>query len=189
VNANFLRNFFLTFIIILIFVPASSFAENGTNSPDTLLQKPNDSLFSHISNVLGVEVDSTSDINFLQYVTSWLGTPYRYGSSSRSGIDCSGFVTNVFNEIYNISLSRSSAAMINDVSKVKKDELQIGDILFFKIRKGRISHVGIYLGNGKFIHSSLSSGVRVDSLDHEYYRKRFYAGGRVEAVAMRHVEL
>jgi lipoprotein Spr len=117
---------------------------------------------------------------YLYYqVYDWLGTRYKYSGSSKKGIDCSGFVNEVYKNAYCIELNRSSGSMFTQVKPVEKDELQEGDILFFKIRKNQISHVGVYLGNNKFAHASVHSGVIVSDLDEAYYKKYFYKGGRV----------
>jgi lipoprotein Spr len=70
--------------------------------------------------------------------------------------------------------------LYNEVDAVHTDSLQEGDILFFKIRKGQISHVGIYLGRGKFAHASVHKGVMVSDLQEPYYKKYFYCGGRLK---------
>ncbi|MDQ3072215.1 MAG: C40 family peptidase [Bacteroidota bacterium] len=85
----------------------------------------------------------------------------------------------VYKDVYDILLPRSSAEQYEKSKKVKKESLQTGDLVFFKIEKGgKISHVGIYLGNNKFVHASTSKGVRIDDLETEYYRKTFLSGGR-----------
>ncbi|WP_052695111.1 C40 family peptidase [Hymenobacter sp. AT01-02] len=111
-----------------------------------------------------------------------MGTPYRYGSNSKSGTDCSGFVTRVFKEVYGITLQRSSRSMFEKVKHVQKDEMQTGDLVFFRRGPGQpIYHVGIYLKDGKFAHSACGGGVMVSSLTQAYYSRNFYAAGRVES--------
>jgi cell wall-associated NlpC family hydrolase len=113
-------------------------------------------------------------------VARWIGTPYRYGRNSKKGTDCSGFVTSIYKEVYGIKLSRSSQSMYKDVKRINKDEMQTGDLVFFRRSpKQPIFHVGIYLKNNKFIHSAINGGVKVSSLQEPYYRNYFYAAGRV----------
>jgi lipoprotein Spr len=117
---------------------------------------------------------------YLYYqVFDWLGTRYKYSGNSKKGIDCSGFVSEVYKNTYCIDLNGSSGSIYTQVKPVDKCELQEGDILFFKIRKNQISHVGVYLGNNKFAHASVHSGVIVSDLDEQYYKKYFYKGGRL----------
>lgn len=107
----------------------------------------------------------------------YLGTRYRYGGSSSRGFDCSGFTAYVYRQ-YGINLPHNSAAQYRVGKPVRRSELRPGDLVFFRTRGRRISHVGIYIGNGKFVHASSARGrVRVDTLNSGYYRQR-YAGAR-----------
>ena len=108
-----------------------------------------------------------------------VGTRYRYGGSTENGFDCSGFTRSVF-EKFDISLPRSSREMAKIGTEVEKDELLPGDLVFFDIRRrGYVSHVGIYVGDGKIVHASRHSGVTYDSLSEEYYEKRYFSARRV----------
>ncbi|HET6227958.1 MAG TPA: NlpC/P60 family protein [Bacteroidia bacterium] len=116
---------------------------------------------------------------YLYYqVYDWLGPRYKYSGSSKNGIDCSGFVCEMYRNAYCVTLNGSSGSIYTQVKPVEKTELKEGDILFFKIRKKQISHVGVYLGNNKFAHASVHSGVIVSDLNEEYYKKYFFKGGR-----------
>lgn len=118
---------------------------------------------------------------YLYYqVYDWLGTRYQYSGESKKGIDCSGFVSKMYKDAYCVNLLGGSRDIWTMVAPVEKTELKEGDILFFKIRKGQISHVGIYLGNNKFAHASVHSGVILSDLEEEYYKKYFYKGGRIK---------
>lgn len=108
------------------------------------------------------------------------GARYRRGGTSRSGFDCSGFVKYVFST-KGVKLPHSSRALFNCGKPVAQSNLQEGDIVFFRgtYRRG-ISHVGIYVGNRQFIHaSSPGRGVRIDSLDQAYYRRRYVGARRI----------
>jgi lipoprotein Spr/probable lipoprotein NlpC len=134
------------------------------------------------SGVLGVNLDSSCNPQFVQTITSWLGTPYRHAGYSKQGIDCSGFVSRIYKDVYNIDLTHSSSSMIFQMKTiVKKDELKEGDILFFRIHGRRISHVGIYIGDNKFIHASPERGIVVDDLREPYYMHSYYTAGRPDA--------
>lgn len=107
---------------------------------------------------------------------NYLGVPYRYGGTTTSGFDCSGFTRYVFEKTLNISIPRTAAeqAHYSGFLKVSRDELQPGDLVFFNTMKRAYSHVGIYLGNGKFVHSPRTgSVVRVDRIANSYWSARF----------------
>ena len=141
-----------------------------------------DSLTYHYyAQTLGLHLAFDENKDLLRTVTDWIGTPYSYGSNSRKGTDCSGFVTRVFHEVYGINLVHSSRAMFSNSRRVAKSEMETGDLVFFRRGKGPIYHVGIYLKDGKFAHSACNGGVMVSSLNQPYYQRNFYAAGRVPA--------
>lgn len=108
------------------------------------------------------------------------GVRYRWGGSSRSGFDCSGFTRYVFRHKAGIELPHSASAQFRKGTPVSRSELKPGDLVFFQTYRRGASHVGIYIGNGKFIHASSARGrVRVDSLDEGYYRQRYLGARRV----------
>jgi len=131
------------------------------------------------SDKLGVTFKGSEDLKLVSCLSEWLGTPYKYGGNTRQGTDCSGMVSAVFKEVYNINMYRNSADQLKNVKVIDKSELRAGDLVFFKIYNDTISHVGIYLGENKFIHSSTRKGVVVNSLEEDYYKKCYFTSGRV----------
>jgi len=122
--------------------------------------------------------------NILSEAESYLGTPYRYGGTSRSGIDCSAFVLSVFGAAAGMSLPRVAAQQSQEGDSVEKTELQKGDLVFFSHRGSRISHVGIVEevtpeGEVKFIHAATSKGVMVSSLEDNYWGPKFKFAKRI----------
>ncbi len=108
------------------------------------------------------------------------GVRYRWGGTSRSGFDCSGFTRYVFRQRAGIELPHSASAQFRMGKPVPRNELKPGDLVFFQTYRRGASHVGIYIGNGKFIHASSAGGrVRVDSLNDGYYRQRYLGARRV----------
>lgn len=131
---------------------------------------------------LGMEISEADNHKLYHEIKGWIGTPYRYGGNTHDGVDCSGFIVNLYHKVYGVKLQRSSELIYkNNCSKIEKSQLCEGDLVFFKTGKGkRISHVGIYLKNGKFAHASTSRGVIISSLDDDYYRRNFLQAGRVK---------
>lgn len=122
--------------------------------------------------------------DILTEAESYLGTPYRYGGTTRRGIDCSAFVLSVFGASAGLSLPRVAASQAQEGEDVDKSELQKGDLVFFSQGRGRISHVGIVEsvseeGTVKFIHAATSKGVMVSSLTDSYWGPKFRFAKRV----------
>ena len=117
----------------------------------------------------------------VDYASTFLGVPYVYGGGSPKGFDCSGFTSYVYKH-FNVSLPHSSASQYTRVSKVSRDNLQPGDQVFFASSAGgsRINHVGIYVGNGNFIHAPRPGKVVCyDSLYSSYYSSHYVGAGTV----------
>jgi cell wall-associated NlpC family hydrolase len=121
--------------------------------------------------------------DMLQFAQSMQGTPYSYGSASRHATDCSGFMLQVLGH-EGIKMPRTAAEQSQKGQHVSGSDLKPGDLVFFATSRGsRISHVGMYVGKGKFIHASSGGGkVQVNSLDEKYYRSRFATARRVAKV-------
>ena len=117
----------------------------------------------------------------LDTALSYLGVPYRFGGASpRTGFDCSGLVNHVFRQAFGLSLPRSAREIARTGAAVARGDLRPGDLVFFNTRGFVNSHVGIYLGDSKFVHAPNSrSRVRIDDLDDTYYAARFNGARRI----------
>lgn len=122
----------------------------------------------------GLNIDSCENQSLYFEIYKWIGTPYRFGGSTEKGLDCSGFSKKIYDASFCHTLSGSSRDIYASAQPIDLESIKEGDLLFFKTRKGRISHVGIYLSNGKFAHASSSSGVIISDLNEEYYQRTFY---------------
>lgn len=129
--------------------------------------------------LLDTTVESLPDHFLLQQVDEWMGVRYRSGGNSKKGIDCSGFTSTIFANYCGLQLPRTSKQQYEHCEKIEPDQLRAGDLLFFNTRGRGVSHVGIYLGNNKFIHASVSNGVMVSDRFEPYYSKRFLGAGRI----------
>ncbi len=115
----------------------------------------------------------------MDYCEDWLGTPYRGGGETKQGVDCSGFVSNVYRDVYGIKLPRRSLDMESACQKTSKKDLREGDLVFFNNKpNGKTNHVGIFLDKDRFIHASTSKGVTISRFDEKYWAERFRCGGK-----------
>lgn len=111
---------------------------------------------------------------------SSLGTPYVWGGTSPNGYDCSGFVYSMFKNQLGISLTRTTYTQVKEGRSVPRDQMMAGDLVFFNTSGNSVSHVGIYIGDGQFIHASSGKGqVIISSLSEGYYNSRFVAARRI----------
>lgn len=140
---------------------------------------------SAVSSSQKVEISSSlapQSRSLLKEVDGWLGTPYKYGGNDRNGIDCSALMLRVYDDALNIKLPRNSRAQSNYCTPIDRRDLIPGDLVFFATTKGssKVSHVGMYIGEGRMVHSSASRGVIVSDLSADYYTRTFAGAGRVE---------
>ena len=127
------------------------------------------------TNTQTTDAATYSDLKDQAY--TYLGTPYLYGGTTSSGFDCSGYSQRVFANL-GIQLNRTSSGQYSQGTSVSKSNLQIGDLVFFNTSGSGVSHLGIYVGSGNFIHSSSSKGVSVSSINDPYYWGSRYIGAK-----------
>lgn len=123
--------------------------------------------------------DETVNMNeaLMDVYNEWKGVKYKFGGNSKRGIDCSAFTQKIFKEKFDITIPRTTRTQVNIGKKIKKSELAIGDLVFFKTGK-QDRHVGIYMGNGDFLHASIK-GVKFTKLNKPFYRKHYWTSRRI----------
>ncbi len=168
-----------SFSLLVLFLPSCK-TSNLPKTTENSKPKATASAYKKYSDKLGITVDKNSNLKLLQEVIDWWGTPYKYGGESKAGADCSGFVQMVYSAVYNKQLPRSTKQQHEFCKKINKNQLKEGDLVFFETGGKGISHVGIFLREGRFAHASSTKGVIVNSLEEEYYTKAYRASGRVE---------
>lgn len=146
----------------------------GVNSD---IEKSRDLQFKY-SVYIDVPVELLTDTLLLCFMEEWYGVRYRYGGSTKKGIDCSAFSSEMLSAVFGFQVPRTVREQYQACTLLTKEELREGDLVFFNTTGG-ISHVGVFLMNNKFVHASSSSGVMISDLDETYYAKRFLGGGRL----------
>ncbi|MBL7923900.1 MAG: C40 family peptidase [Bacteroidia bacterium] len=167
--------------IFLSFTAFAAFAQ-----PKVTYLYPEDDLItsyrkSYLSQEIGFPLREDANLMLYDTITTWLGTPYKFAGNCEKGIDCSGFVNVLFDRVYGKHIgARNSAEIFEQVHKIDKHDIREGDMVFFRIHKRRISHIGLYLGDNKFVHASTSRGVIISDLNDPYYKKYFAGAGRLK---------
>jgi lipoprotein Spr len=127
--------------------------------------------------LLNESVEKLTNVVLYKTIDDWYGTRYRYGGTTSRGIDCSAFTQILSNYAFGWMLPRTAREQYYAMEYIPKEELQEGDFVFFNTRGG-ISHVGMYLQNNKFVHSSSSDGVSIGDLNSKYWSVRFIGARR-----------
>jgi len=139
-----------------------------------------DTVISKYAEMINVERKELSNFNLYFFINHWYGTPYKWGGDDSSGIDCSAFTQKLYNKVFDVEIVRTAREQRRQCDRIKyPEDATEGDLLFFRIHHLRVSHVGVYLANGYFVHSSSSKGVVISNLNNKYWRRRFAGCGRL----------
>jgi lipoprotein Spr len=124
-------------------------------------------------------VEKLTNVPLLQLIDKWWGTRYCMGGVTENCIDCSAFTQIIMRDIWGLSLPRTSQEQFQVVERIDTADLKEGDLVFFNTSGSRISHVGVYLLNNKFVHAATSGGVMISDLYERYWSQRFRGAGRI----------
>lgn len=173
----------LSLLLVTTLLTNNSYASGGFCSIlEKICDQKNIDLdaFSYFFQKVGVNINKATDLGMYANIFKWLYTPYRYGGKGDKGIDCSNYVYKLMNEATCADSYATSRQLADLTEYVDREELREGDLVFFNVQGGGISHVGIYLQNGKFTHSSSSQGVTISDLSDPYWEKRYCRAGRIK---------
>lgn len=152
--------------LLPLFLGCGSAAPLTTDEPASTFHKPSD-----VERTLRAEA------------RSWHGTPYRYGGTSRAGVDCSAFVQAIYRDAFGLSLPRATTKQVRTGTPVADGAFQAGDLIFFRPSGRKTNHVGIYLGGDEFVHAATSTGVTISRLDEPYWQRSYWTARRLLADA------
>lgn len=155
---------------------AIALAACSTSAPPVAKSSPKTRLQASAKTVRITHIDHAAASSELMLQSmSLIGTPYRFGGSNRNtGFDCSGMVQFVYREVLNVSLPRTAHDMAAAGKVISKNQLQVGDLVFFNTNGKKFSHVGLYIGENRFIHApSRKSSIKINYLSDKYYATRF----------------
>lgn len=177
----FTKSTLLFCAILIVFGCSSSPPEpshpQSSSRPAHSVSKPADASTSEI-NTKGLLTYQKIAGMLRRESSKWVGTPHKMGGTTRNGTDCSGLVGRLYRDLFQIELPRTTNQMVNSGATVKKSELKPGDLIFFHI-SWRKNHVGIYLGDGEFVHASSKRGVMISNIHEAYWKKNWWTARRV----------
>lgn len=153
----------VVFIIILLLLMAGCSSTPGpVSSPENTVRPDNITIKKRLN----------------QHYVAWHGVPYKIGGNDKRGIDCSGFVHLTYKKALGVTVPRSTNLLAKTGIHISRKQLVVGDLVFFKTGFAK-QHVGIYMGDGQFIHASTSKGVMKSSLKSPYWSKHYWKSSRV----------
>ena len=169
----------ISFVFLLCLLSSCASRRLVTDSSKTRDIQFSGSLKERYAAVLGVSKTRLVNERLYKFIDSWIGVPHRSGGMDKRGIDCSGFTSILQDEVYNQSVPRVARQMAEQVKRKYEEELKEGDLVFFDFDGQKFSHVGVYLMNNKFVHTSTSKGVIISDLKDPWYYKYFSRAGSV----------
>jgi cell wall-associated NlpC family hydrolase len=160
-----------------------NFAERFITKSTQVIEKASHSIggiLEKYGNMMQVSSSSLTNVVLYQFIDEWYGTKYRLGGTNKKGIDCSAWVQKVYTFVYGMDMLRTSIMQFRNSEYIAtKDNLVEGDLVFFRIHGGPVSHVGVYLKNNYFVHASSSKGIMISNLNENYWTRYYVGGGRV----------
>lgn len=175
-----MRFFVLPALLLLSFAAHAAPHQDRSDEMQRALIENNKGLIGQLDQVRQSVTDRTSEL--VVSAIGFLGVPYRRGGNTvETGFDCSGFVRAMYNQTIGLVLPRRAEEQAAATQPVARDDMKPGDLVFFNTMRRAFSHVGIYVGEGKFIHSPKpGSQVRVEDMTGNYWQRRFNGARRVE---------
>ena len=151
--------------------------ESRHNSKQPLRKK---ALKRKYAAVLKTSPGKIKNKNLYYFIDEWYGVKYKWGGNNQSGVDCSGLVCQLYKNVYGLNIKRTVATQHDDTRNFRRTRrLREGDLIYFKTDGDDLSHVGVYLKNGYFLHSSKSKGVAINSIYESYWQDAYAGGGKV----------
>jgi len=177
------RKIFICAICSLVLLGSCNSQKFATHSSKASGIKFSGTIKEKYAATLGVSEKQITNEKLYNFIDNWIGVPHRSGGMDKRGIDCSGFTSILQKEVYNQWVPRVARQMAEQVKRKYEDELKEGDLIFFDFDGQKFSHVGVYLINNKFVHTSTSKGVIISDLKDPWYYKYFSRAGSVNPFA------
>jgi probable lipoprotein NlpC len=141
--------------------------------------KPDRSIADKYSEILEVDKSEIQNGRLYAFIDQWMGTPYKFGGIDKDGVDCSALTLLLEQQVYGITIPRTTGQQVNIIKRKYEEELTEGDLVFFDYDGKKFSHVGVYLQNGYYVHASSTKGVMITRLHDPFTYKYFSRCGSV----------
>jgi len=141
--------------------------------------KPAVSLAEKYSAMMGVDKSDIRNGRLYAFIDQWWGTPYKYGGQDKQGVDCSALAQTLEQEVYGVTIPRTTSQQVTIIKRKYEEDLQEGDLVFFDYDGGKFNHVGVYLQNGYLVHASSSKGVMIIRLHDPSIYSHFSRAGSI----------
>ncbi len=167
-------------LLVLAVVLSSCHARKAVlrGEPGELVD-PDKSIAAKYSALLGVEKSDIQNGRLYAFIDQWIGVPYKFGGLDKDGVDCSGLAVLLEQQVYGISIPRTTSQQINIIKRKYEEELREGDLVFYDFDGKKFNHVGIYLQNGYLVHASSTKGVIIIKLHDPAMYSHFSRGGSI----------
>lgn len=163
-------------LVVLIWLGSCS----GSRKAAINASHPVNTEYDHLTQKLNIQVNQQCNLKLYRFIDAWYGVPHKDGGCTKNGVDCSCFVKQAVDEVYRKQIPRNSYEIYTQTTPTDTSKLKEGDLVFFTTKSSKVSHVGIYLKDQKFVHVSTSKGVRINSLTENYYRKYFAGAAKLD---------
>ncbi len=169
---RFIRTYIFLFSFSILLVACHSKRDIATTNTEK-------NSAAKYATIVGVPESDFKNKKLIHFLDAWYGVPYKYGGADKNGIDCSHLVCCMMQDVYDKKVTGTAVDLEKMCDHVKENKLKEGDLVFFKIEGKNISHVGVYIANNHFMHASSKKGVMISDLNEAYFKKYYYAAGRI----------
>jgi lipoprotein Spr/probable lipoprotein NlpC len=171
--------YFILFLSSCLIFTSCKSKKKLAKSSKNKTEKPSTKIAYKYAEVMNVSKNDISNGKLYEFIDDWEGTKYQFGGLDKRGVDCSGLVYLVYQEVYGRNIPRTTYQQVEAIKRKYENQLEEGDLVFFDYDGKKFSHVGIYLQNGYFFHASTSKGVMVGKIKDGYNYKYFSRCGSV----------
>ncbi|MES2514612.1 MAG: C40 family peptidase [Bacteroidota bacterium] len=170
----------ICFIYVISCKHKQAVTTSSPTKPGKTESKNSGSIKEQYSVKLGVSSSDIKNEKLYKFINEWYGVPYKYAGKDKSGIDCSGLTSTLYQSVYQKTISSNTKALVGEVKKINLSDLKEGDLVFFITNGKTISHVGVYLQNHKFVHASTKKGVMISDMNEPYFKQTYASSGRTK---------